>query len=69
MILFPLLAAFIIITAVLSNAVAHSTDDPKIIKAWSSARNVLIAAAFILIAIGGITPYLWPGGSDPLRGY
>jgi hypothetical protein len=70
MILFPLLAAFITVMAVLCNAVVHSTDDAKIVKAWCSARNVLITSAIILLAAGFTSAFLWPGaGLDPVSGY
>lgn len=70
MILFPLLAAFITVMAVLCNAVVHSTSDEKIVKAWSSARNMLILSAAILLIVGFASPYFWPGATaDPLSGY
>jgi len=70
MILFPLLATLITVFAVLANAVMHSTDDPKIVKAWKSARNVLIGAALILIVGTLLGSYLFPTFiHDPLRGY
>ena len=70
MILFPLLTAFITVAAVLCNAVVHSTDDAKIVKAWRSARNVLITAAIILLAGGFASMYFWPNADlDPLSGY